>query len=48
MEKTLGITVGSYNNFTNRFIKAMRRIGERVITWPIHNTQRALQNAKGF
>ena len=26
----------------------MRRIGERVITWSVRDTQRALRNAKGF
>ena len=42
MQKTLGITDGSYNNFTNRFIKAMRRVGESVITWPVRDPQCAL------
>ena len=42
MQKTLSITDGSYNNFTNHFIKAMRRVGESVITWPVYDPQHAL------
>ena len=48
MNKTLGITDGSYNNFTNRFIKVMKKIGESIITWPIRDPQCALLNAEGF
>ena len=48
MNKTLGITNGSYNNFTNHFIKVMRKIGESIITWSIYDPQRALLNTEGF
>ncbi|KAG2214220.1 hypothetical protein INT45_010706 [Circinella minor] len=48
MEMTLGIKDGSYNNFTNRFVDAMKHVGEQVITWPVNDHERALEIANGF
>ena len=48
MNETVDITDGSYNNFTNRFIKAMRKIGESVIIWPLRDPQRCILNPGKF
>ncbi|KAG2215837.1 hypothetical protein INT45_002906 [Circinella minor] len=48
MEMTLGIKDGSYNNFTNRFVDAMKHVGEQVIIWPVNDRERALEIANGF
>ena len=47
-ETYLGVTAGSFNNFTNRFIDAMLEITPELITWPIEDRQRALNNAREF
>ncbi|KAG2194761.1 hypothetical protein INT47_012063, partial [Mucor saturninus] len=47
-ETHLGVTAGSFNNFTNRFIDAMLEITPEIITWPIEDRKRALNNAREF
>ncbi|KAG2219141.1 hypothetical protein INT45_000513 [Circinella minor] len=48
MEMALGIKDGSYNNFTNRFLGAMKHVSEQVITWPVNDREQALEIADGF
>lgn len=47
-EMHLGVSPGSYNNFTNRFINVMKRMWPEIIKWPINDAQRAREMAEGF
>lgn len=47
-EVTLGVSAGSYRNFTERFINAMVDMSNEVISWPIGNSARALENSEEF
>ncbi|KAG2193018.1 hypothetical protein INT47_012143 [Mucor saturninus] len=47
-ETHLGVTAGLFNNFTNRFIDAMLEITPEIITWPIEDGERALNNARAI
>ena len=47
-ETTLGVSAGSYHNFTERFLGAMMTISKSVITWPINNPARAAEIANEF
>ena len=47
-EVTLGVSPGSYRNFTERFLSAMMTISKTIITWPINDPERATNIANGF
>lgn len=47
-EVNLGVSAGSYNNVTNRFVDFMFRISASVISWPYNDPVRALEIANGF
>ena len=48
LKNMLGITDGSVNKFTNRFVKAMTRIAPQFINWPFNDSERATAIAQGF
>ncbi|KAG2216072.1 hypothetical protein INT45_001345 [Circinella minor] len=45
---SLNISDGSFSNFTDRFIEAMKRVGEREIIWPKNDIQLARNIAHQF
>jgi hypothetical protein len=47
-ERVLGISAGSYNRFTNRFIDAMTSISGRVIKHPFNDPAKQRANAQAF
>lgn len=44
-EVTLGVSAGSYRNFTERFNGAMHAICFEVISWPLNDPVKAMQSA---
>ncbi|KAI7855432.1 hypothetical protein BDC45DRAFT_568326 [Circinella umbellata] len=48
MQETLGISDGSYTNFTDRFISAMQVVSHKYITWPKDDLVRTREIAEGF
>ncbi|KAG1468603.1 hypothetical protein G6F56_003736 [Rhizopus delemar] len=47
-EMTLGVSAGSFRNFTERFLDAMMTISKSIIAWPINDPEKAAIIADGF
>lgn len=47
-EINLGVSAGTFNNITNRFVDFMFRISASVISWPYNDSARAIGIANGF